>query len=84
MLAEILKRLAEMFPRQDYQSRLERYISSHSKRTIRNWYKHWASKSSCRPGPSRDVSRSQELVLKMIADLLMLYRWARDGWEVHP
>jgi len=29
MLAEILKRLAEMFPRQDYQSRLERYISSH-------------------------------------------------------
>jgi len=28
MLAEILKRLAEMFPRQDYQSRLERYISS--------------------------------------------------------
>jgi hypothetical protein len=29
MLAEILKRLAEMFPGQDYQSRLERYISSH-------------------------------------------------------
>ena len=29
MLSEILKRLAEMFPRQDYQSRLERYISSH-------------------------------------------------------
>jgi len=28
MLAEILKRLAEMFPRQNYQSRLERYISS--------------------------------------------------------
>ena len=29
MLSEILKRLAEMFPRQDYQSRLEHYISSH-------------------------------------------------------
>ena len=28
MLADILKRLAEMFPRQDYQSRLENYISS--------------------------------------------------------
>ena len=20
----------------------------------------------------------------MIADLVMLYRWARDGWEIHP
>ena len=20
----------------------------------------------------------------MISDLLALYRWARDGWEVHP
>jgi hypothetical protein len=20
----------------------------------------------------------------MIADLLMLYRWAREGWEIHP
>ena len=29
MLTDILKRLAEMFPQQDYQSRLERYISSH-------------------------------------------------------
>ena len=28
MLAEILKRLAEMFPGQDYQSRLEQYILS--------------------------------------------------------
>ena len=28
MLANILKRLAEMFPQQDYQSRLEQYISS--------------------------------------------------------
>jgi FtsZ-interacting cell division protein YlmF len=28
MLADILKRLAEMFPQQDYQSRLEQYISS--------------------------------------------------------
>jgi hypothetical protein len=28
MLAEILKKLAEMFPGQDYQSRLENYISS--------------------------------------------------------
>ena len=29
MLAEILKRLTEMFPGQDYQSRLENYIISH-------------------------------------------------------
>jgi len=29
MLSEILKRLAKMFPRPDYQSRLECYISSH-------------------------------------------------------
>lgn len=28
MLSEILERLAEMFPQQDYQSRLEHYISS--------------------------------------------------------
>jgi hypothetical protein len=28
MLAEILKKLAEMFPQQDYQSRLEKYISN--------------------------------------------------------
>ena len=34
MLAEILKRLAEMFPRQDYQSRLERYISSHYPKSV--------------------------------------------------
>lgn len=20
----------------------------------------------------------------MIADLVMLYRWAREGWEIHP
>lgn len=26
---KILERLAEMFPKQDYQSRLERYIASH-------------------------------------------------------
>jgi len=29
MFIEILKRLAEMFPKQDYQSRLEQYISTH-------------------------------------------------------
>jgi len=34
MLAEILKRLAEMFPKQDYQSRLERYISSHYPQSV--------------------------------------------------
>lgn len=28
MFIEILKRLAEMFPKQDYQSRLEQYIST--------------------------------------------------------
>ena len=27
-LANLLERLAEMFPKQDYQSRLERYISA--------------------------------------------------------
>lgn len=26
---KIIERLAEMFPKQDYQSRLERYIASH-------------------------------------------------------
>jgi hypothetical protein len=25
-----------------------------------------------------------QCTIDMIADLLMLYRWARDGWEVHP
>lgn len=34
MLAEILKRLAEMFPQQDYQSRLEQYISSHYPKSV--------------------------------------------------
>jgi hypothetical protein len=28
MIARLLERLAEMFPKQDYQSRLERYLQS--------------------------------------------------------
>jgi hypothetical protein len=28
-LANLIERLSEMFPKQDYQSRLERYIESH-------------------------------------------------------
>lgn len=34
MLAEILKRLAEMFPGQDYQSRLEQYILSRYPKSV--------------------------------------------------
>ena len=30
MLSKLLERLAEMFPRQDYQSRLNDYIASHN------------------------------------------------------
>jgi hypothetical protein len=30
MIAKLLERLAEMFPKQDYQSRLERYLNSKS------------------------------------------------------
>jgi hypothetical protein len=33
MLEKILQRLAAMFPRQDYQSRLEQYIVSHNPKT---------------------------------------------------
>ena len=30
MIARLLERLAEMFPKQDYQSRLERYLQSNN------------------------------------------------------
>jgi hypothetical protein len=30
MIAKLLERLAEMFPKQDYQSRLERYLNTKS------------------------------------------------------
>ena len=33
MLEKILQRLAAMFPRQDYQSRLEQYIASQNPKT---------------------------------------------------
>ena len=29
LMTQLLERLAEMFPKQDYQTRLERYIASH-------------------------------------------------------
>lgn len=34
LMTQLLERLAEMFPRQDYQSRLERYISSHYPKSV--------------------------------------------------
>lgn len=33
MLSKLLERLAEMFPKQDYQSRLNDYIASHKPQT---------------------------------------------------
>ena len=33
MLSKLLERLAEMFPKQDYQSRLNDYIASHNPQT---------------------------------------------------
>ena len=49
LMTQLLDRLAEMFPRQDYQSRLEQYISSHRPQTAadvehleREYYTHQA------------------------------------------
>jgi hypothetical protein len=39
-LANLLERLAEMFPKQDYQSRLERYIAAHRPSNITE-AEHW-------------------------------------------
>jgi hypothetical protein len=41
---ELLERLAEMFPKQDYQSRLENYIMQHQPKStseIDHWQKHF-------------------------------------------
>jgi len=40
MLANLLERLAEMFPRSDYQSRLEQYIASHHPQCTAD-VEHW-------------------------------------------
>jgi hypothetical protein len=40
MLANLLQRLAEMFPTSDYHSRLERYIASHNPQTAAD-VEHW-------------------------------------------
>lgn len=43
-LTNLIERLAEMFPKQDYQSRLERYISAHYPKTaseVEHWQKQF-------------------------------------------
>ena len=40
MLANLLERLAEMFPDSDYQSRLERYITNRNPQTAAD-VEHW-------------------------------------------
>lgn len=43
-LLNLLERLAEMFPEQDYQSRLERYISAQSPKSnteVEHWQKQF-------------------------------------------
>lgn len=40
-LANLLERLAEMFPKQDYQSRLERYVASRQPSSITE-VEHWS------------------------------------------
>lgn len=34
LMTRLLERLTEMFPKQDYQSRLERYIASHRPQSV--------------------------------------------------
>jgi hypothetical protein len=48
-LSNLLERLAELFPNQDYQSRLERYIRQHQPTSITEveyWQKHFESQES--------------------------------------
>ena len=43
--------------------------------------------SFLKPGASIVTKRLNAVAtacIDMIADLLMLMRWAREGWEVHP
>ena len=40
ILANLLERLAEMFPKQDYQSRLERYVAAREPSNITE-VEHW-------------------------------------------
>ncbi len=42
-LANLLERLAEMFPKQDYQSRLERYIVAQQPSNIKE-VEYWADR----------------------------------------
>lgn len=43
-IAKMLERLIEMFPKQDYQSRLDRYIESRRPKSVaevEHWQKHF-------------------------------------------
>ena len=40
LMTKLLERLAEMFPKQDYQTRLEQYITSHGPQTAAD-VEHW-------------------------------------------
>jgi hypothetical protein len=43
-LLSLLERLAELFPRQDYQTRLEKYITSHQPKSaseVEHWQKQF-------------------------------------------
>lgn len=50
LMTRLLERLAEMFPAQDYQSRLERFVESHRPQTpadVEHWerqymYQNWS------------------------------------------
>ena len=41
LMKKLLERLAEMFPKQDYQSRLEQYIASKYPQSVAD-VEHWA------------------------------------------
>jgi len=46
-LSNLLERLAEMFPEQDYQNRLDRYINDHQPKTVgevEHWQKQFETK----------------------------------------
>lgn len=47
LFIKLWERLAEMFPKQDYQSRLERFIISHQPKTaseVEHWQKQFESR----------------------------------------
>ena len=42
LMTQLLERLAEMFPKQDFETRLERYIASHYPKNAAD-VEHWLS-----------------------------------------